>query len=328
MLVPLLTLGLPSSATAAVLLAAFQQYGLQPGPLLFSSRPDLVWTLIASLYIGNVMLLVLNLPLVGVWARVMLVPRPLLFGGILVLASLGAYSLNRSMLDLGAAVRRRARSGARCACTTFRSCPAVLGLVLGPLAEQQFRRAMAISEGDLSVFVTRPIARGAAAAGGRRRSSAPWLLKRWSRSRSWYAIARMTPDPSHELRRRRARRRQRGAVRRAHRAAGRAPACVVLECAPRDFRGGNSRHTRNLRCAHAAPTDVLTDAYSEDEFMSDLLRVNGGETDEPLARLVDRALGRRARRGWRSSASASRRRCAARCTWRAPTRSFSAAARR
>ena len=99
-LVPLLTLGLPSSATAAVLLAAFQQYGLQPGPLLFSSRPDLVWTLIASLYIGNVMLLVLNLPLGGVWARVMLVPRPLLFGGILVLASLGAYSLNRSMLDL------------------------------------------------------------------------------------------------------------------------------------------------------------------------------------------------------------------------------------
>jgi putative tricarboxylic transport membrane protein len=88
-LVPLLTMGLPSSATAAVLLAAFQQYGLQPGPLLFSSRPDLVWTLIASLYIGNVMLLVLNLPLVRVWARVMLVPRPLLFGGILVLASLG-----------------------------------------------------------------------------------------------------------------------------------------------------------------------------------------------------------------------------------------------
>jgi TctA family transporter len=99
-LVPLLTLGLPSSATAAVLLAAFEQYGLQPGPLLFSSRPDLVWTLIASLYIGNVMLLVLNLPLAPVWARLMLIPRPLLFGGILVLSSIGAYSLNRSMLDL------------------------------------------------------------------------------------------------------------------------------------------------------------------------------------------------------------------------------------
>src|SRR4026209_884469 len=75
-LVPLLTLGLPSSATAAVLLAAFQQYGLQPGPLLFSSRPDLVWTLVASLYIGNVMLLVFNLPLGGVWARARPVPRP------------------------------------------------------------------------------------------------------------------------------------------------------------------------------------------------------------------------------------------------------------
>ena len=99
-LVPLLTLGLPSSATAAVLLTAFQQYGLQPGPLLFSTRPDLVWTLIASLYIGNVMLLVLNLPLAPLWARVMLVPRSLLFGGILVLASVGAYSLNRSLLDL------------------------------------------------------------------------------------------------------------------------------------------------------------------------------------------------------------------------------------
>ena len=79
-LVPLLTLGVPSSATAAILLAAFQQYGLQPGPLLFSTRPDLVWTLIASLLIGNVMLLVLNLPLVSIWARVMLLPRPLLFG--------------------------------------------------------------------------------------------------------------------------------------------------------------------------------------------------------------------------------------------------------
>jgi putative tricarboxylic transport membrane protein len=155
-LVPLLTLGLPSSATAAVMLAAFQQYGLQPGPLLFSTRPDLVWTLIASLYVGNVMLLVLNLPLAGVWARVMLVPRPLLFGGILVLASLGAYTLNRSMLDLfllylvgaiGCAMRVK----------DFPLVPAVLGLILGPLSEQHFRRAMAISEGDPSVFVTRPL---------------------------------------------------------------------------------------------------------------------------------------------------------------------------
>ena len=155
-LVPLLTLGLPSSATAAVMLAAFQQYGLQPGPLLFASRPDLVWTLIASLYIGNVMLLVLNLPLAGVWARVMLVPRPLLFAGILVLASLGTYSLNTSMLDL---VLLYAVGALGCVMRVHDVplVPAVLGLVLGPLAELQCRRALAISEGDPSVFVTRPV---------------------------------------------------------------------------------------------------------------------------------------------------------------------------
>jgi len=176
-LVPLLTLGLPSSATAAVMLTAFQQYGLQPGPLLFATRPDLVWTLIASLYIGNVMLLVLNLPLAGVWARVMLVPRPLLFGGILVLASVGAYSLNRSILDL---VLLYAVGALGCAMRIYDVplVPAVLGLILGPLSEQQFRRAAAISGGDLSVFVTRPIcatllALAAAVLAG------PHLLRRW-----------------------------------------------------------------------------------------------------------------------------------------------------
>ena len=155
-LVPLLTLGLPSSATAAVMLTAFQQYGLQPGPLLFASRPDLVWTLIASLYIGNVMLLVLNVPLAGVWARVLLVPRPLLFGGILVLASLGAYTLNRSMLDV-ALLYVVGLVGWALRIGDVPLVPAVLGLVLGPLSEQQFRRALAISEGDPLVFVTRPI---------------------------------------------------------------------------------------------------------------------------------------------------------------------------
>ena len=112
--------------------------------------------MIASLYIGNVMLLVLNLPLAGVWARVMLVPRRLLFGVIMVLASLGAYSLNRSVLDLvvlyivgavGCAMRVR----------DIPLVPAVIGLILGPLSEQQFRRAVAISEGDVTVFVTRPV---------------------------------------------------------------------------------------------------------------------------------------------------------------------------
>jgi putative tricarboxylic transport membrane protein len=155
-LVPLLTLGIPASATAAVLLAAFQQYGLQPGPLLFSTRPDLVWTLIASLYIGNVMLLVLNLPLAGAWAQIMRVPRPLLFAGILVLASVGAYTLNRSRLDL---MLLYASGAVGCVMRAHDVplVPAVLGLMLGPLAEQQFRRAVAISEGDVTVFLTRPI---------------------------------------------------------------------------------------------------------------------------------------------------------------------------
>jgi putative tricarboxylic transport membrane protein len=181
-LVPLLTLGLPSSATAAILLAAFQQYGLQPGPLLFSARPDLVWTLIASLFIGNMMLLVLNLPLAGVWARVMLLPRPLLFGGVLVLASVGAYTLNRSLLDvallyvvgvLGLVLRR----------CKIPLVPAVLGLVLGPMAEQQFRRAMAISEGDLTVLVTRPIS-AALLAAALVVLVAPWAIERRRRARN------------------------------------------------------------------------------------------------------------------------------------------------
>jgi len=180
-LVPLLTLGVPSSATAAILLAAFQQYGLQPGPLLFSSRPDLVWTLIASLLIGNVMLLVLNLPLVGIWARVMLLPRPLLFGVVLVLASLGVYSLNRSALDVGLLYAVGAL-GLTMRVLDVPLVPAVLGLVLGPMAEQQFRRAVAISEGDLSVFVTRPISAALLAAAALA-LLAPPLLKRWRRFR-------------------------------------------------------------------------------------------------------------------------------------------------
>jgi putative tricarboxylic transport membrane protein len=155
-LVPLLTLGVPSSATAAMMLAAFQQYGLQPGPLLFTSRPDLVWTLIASLFIGNAMLLVLNLPLAGVWARVMLIPRPLLFGGILVLSSLGTYALNSSIVDL-VILYLTGIIGCVMRIYGVPLVPAVLGLILGPLSEQHFRRAVAISEGDLTIFITRPL---------------------------------------------------------------------------------------------------------------------------------------------------------------------------
>ena len=155
-LVPLLTLGLPTSATAAIMLAAFQQYGLQPGPLLFATNSSLVWGLIASLFIGNVMLLVLNLPLVGLWVRLLAIPQPLLYGGILVFSTLGVYSVNRSVVDLailyilgvvGYLMRR----------FEFPVAPCVIGLILGPLAEEQFRRAMGISQGDPSVFFTQPL---------------------------------------------------------------------------------------------------------------------------------------------------------------------------
>ena len=155
-LVPLLTLGIPTSATAAILLSAFQNYGIQPGPLLFQTQGALVWGLIASLYVGNVILLVLNLPLIGIWVRVLTIPRPLLYGGILLFATLGAYSLHQSWVDLatlyvfgllGFAMRR----------WDIPVAPAIIGLILGPLAETQFRRALAISEGDASVFFTQPI---------------------------------------------------------------------------------------------------------------------------------------------------------------------------
>jgi putative tricarboxylic transport membrane protein len=156
-LVPLLTLGLPTSATAAILLAAFQQYGLQPGPLLFTRDAQLVWGLIASLYIGNAMLLVLNLPLVGLWVRLLAIPRPYLHAGILVLASVGAYSVNRSVFDLGL-LYLIGVAGYLMRTWDIPLAPAVIGLILGPMGELQLRRALAASEGSWSVFVTRPIA--------------------------------------------------------------------------------------------------------------------------------------------------------------------------
>jgi putative tricarboxylic transport membrane protein len=118
-----------------------------------------VWGLIASLYIGNVMLLVLNLPLVGLWVKLLQIPRPYLYGGILIFATLGTYSLNNSVVDLmtlyivgivGFLMRR----------FDIPVAPAVIGLILGPLAEQQMRRALAISQGDFMVFLQAPISAG------------------------------------------------------------------------------------------------------------------------------------------------------------------------
>ncbi|HWO62287.1 MAG TPA: tripartite tricarboxylate transporter permease [Umezawaea sp.] len=146
-LVPLLTLGLPTTATAAVIVAAFQSYGIQPGPLLFTNNSALVWALIASLYIGNVMLLVLNLPLIKIWVKVLQIPRPYLYAGILLFAALGTYAVNFVVDDLivllvigviGFFMRRHG----------YPIAPAVVGLILGPMAEEQLRRTLTISQGD------------------------------------------------------------------------------------------------------------------------------------------------------------------------------------
>jgi putative tricarboxylic transport membrane protein len=155
-LVPLLTLGIPTSVTAAILLNALQNYGINAGPQLFQTSSALVWALIASLYIGNVMLLVLNLPLVGLWVKLLKIPKAPLYAGILIFATVGVYGMRQSSFDLflmyglallGVAMRR----------FDFPVAPVIVGLILGPLAEAQFRNAMSIGQGSWMVFVERPM---------------------------------------------------------------------------------------------------------------------------------------------------------------------------
>ena len=155
-LAPLLALGLPTSATAAMMLAGFQQFGIRPGPLLFDAKPEFVWGLIASLYIGNVMLLILNLPLIGIWVRVLHIPRPWLFAGILCFSVLGAYTLNSNTVDV-AILLIIGLAGLAMRVMSVPVVPCLLGLILGPMLELQMRKAMMTSLGDPSVFVTRPI---------------------------------------------------------------------------------------------------------------------------------------------------------------------------
>lgn len=156
-LVPMLTLGLPTSATAAIMLSAFQSYGINPGPLLLQTQPALVWGLIASLLIGNIMLLVLNLPMIALWVKMLLIPAPLMYAGILVFATIGTYGITQSEVDLlllygigviGYFMRRY----------DFPTAPVIIGMILGPLAEQNFRQAMTISAGDWTIFFYRPLA--------------------------------------------------------------------------------------------------------------------------------------------------------------------------
>jgi len=158
-LVPLLTLGLPTTATAAIMLAGFQQFGLQPGPLLFVMNAELVWGLIASLLIANVMLVVLNLPLIGLWIRLLSIPRPWLYAGILLFATLGTIGVNPSTIELGMLLLF-GLMGYGMRLYGYPVAPVVVGLILGPMAEQQLRRALAIAQGDWATLVSTPVSAG------------------------------------------------------------------------------------------------------------------------------------------------------------------------
>jgi putative tricarboxylic transport membrane protein len=156
-LIPLLTLGLPTSATAAMMLAGFQQYGIQPGPLLFTNNAELVWGLVASLFIANLMLVVLNVPFIGVWVKLLTIPRPWLYAGILTFATLGIVGAQGSVFALvlllafglvGFVMRRFG----------YPLAPALVGAILGPLAEEQLRRGLMINRGDWTFLVTSNIA--------------------------------------------------------------------------------------------------------------------------------------------------------------------------
>jgi putative tricarboxylic transport membrane protein len=154
-LIPLLTLGIPTSNTTAIMLGAFQNYGIQPGPQLFTTSAALVWALIASLYIGNIMLLVLNLPMVGLWVKLLKIPKPQLYAGILIFATVGAYGMRQNTFDLfllyaigllGVVMRR----------FDFPTAPVVVGMILGPLAEANLRNAISMGQGSPVVFFQRP----------------------------------------------------------------------------------------------------------------------------------------------------------------------------
>lgn len=155
-MVPLLTLGIPSTGVSAVLLAALMLYGLRPGPLLFQKNPELVWGLIASLYIGNFLLLIINLPLISIWVKMLKIPFPILLPFILVIAITGTYATNNSVTEvyislifgvIGYFMKR----------ADLPAAPVIMGIVLGPLLETHFRRALIISNGSYATFFTHPI---------------------------------------------------------------------------------------------------------------------------------------------------------------------------
>jgi putative tricarboxylic transport membrane protein len=156
-LVPMLALGLPSGAVPAIMLAAMMIHGIAPGPLLIQEQPALFWGVIASMYVGNAVLLILNLPLVGVFVNILRVPYSYLYPSLLAFATLGVYAVNNSVVDVwimaGAGV-----VGYVLRKLDFEIAPVILGLVLAPMLELNFRQSLAMSAGSYSIFFTRPIA--------------------------------------------------------------------------------------------------------------------------------------------------------------------------
>jgi putative tricarboxylic transport membrane protein len=155
-LIPLFTLGIPGSPTVAVIMGAFMMNGLIPGPFLFRDHPDFVWAVIASLYIGNLMLVILNLPFIPLWVAVLKIPYSILYTAILGFCVLGAYSLAGSVFDVGV-MTLFGVVGYLLQKLDVPAAPMILTMVLGPLMERALRQSLDLSQGDMTIFVTRPI---------------------------------------------------------------------------------------------------------------------------------------------------------------------------
>jgi TctA family transporter len=154
--IPMLTLGIPSNPTMALMIGALMIQGIAPGPQVMAERPELFWGLIASMWVGNLMLLVLNLPLVGLWIRLLAVPYRLLFPAIFVFCCIGAYAVDNKVFDVYELAALSA-VGYVLLKLDCEPAPMVLGFILGPMMEENLRRAMMISFGDPTVLITRPI---------------------------------------------------------------------------------------------------------------------------------------------------------------------------
>ena len=154
--IPLLTLGIPPNAVMALMVGAMTIHGIIPGPQVMTKQPDLFWGLICSMWVGNLMLVVINLPLVGLWVRLLRVPYRMLFPAILIFCAIGVYSVNNAPAD-AVMVAAFGLVGYFLVKMDFEPAPMLLGFVLGPLMEENLRRAMLIARGDPSTFVTRPI---------------------------------------------------------------------------------------------------------------------------------------------------------------------------